>query len=486
MSRADLSCLALLPVLIALASPAHAVATRGYVLSTDYTSGTLGVVDLATRAITRDVAVVSADPMARCYRGLIYVVNRYGYDNVQVIDPSQDYATVRQFSVGNGTNPQDIAFASPSKAYVSRLGSPDLLIVDPSTGQALGVVPLAAWADADGNPEAAHLAVVGDLLFVALGRLANFVAADTGLVVVVDMLADTVYDADPFTPGTQVVKLRGLNPGTEFAVLPGAGPQQESHLYIGCSGRWGAWDGGVDDIVVPAADGPPGAIRSARQAISEQALGGDVLAVVADGRGHPYAIVSDAAGNTSLVSWDAETGSRLATLYAPGGYSLSDAALDGRGDLYVCNSSYTTPGLVVFEAGSDTCLAGPLATGLPPVQVVFDPEGQEAPPASGGAVVALGRPAPNPARDVAHLEITVAEAGPVRVEVFDLAGRRVRSLADERFAAGATSLDWHLVDGAGGRVPAGVYLVRVSTARASATRRLVVLPGTRAGALSAR
>ena len=139
--------------------------------------------------------------MARCYRGLLYVVNRYGYDNIQVIDPAQGYATVRQFSVGNGTNPQDIAFASPTKAYVSRLGSPDLLIVDPSTGASLGVVPLAAWADADGNPEAAHLAVVGDLLFVALERLANFVPADTGLVVVVDMRADTVYDADPAGPG---------------------------------------------------------------------------------------------------------------------------------------------------------------------------------------------------------------------------------------------------------------------------------------------
>ncbi len=473
------SCLLRLFVLfagLALASPARAAATKGYILTTDYTSGTLSVVDLATRAISRDVAVVSSDPVARCYRGLIYVVNRYGYDNVQVIDPAQGYATVRQFSVGNGTNPQDIAFASPSKAYVSRLGSPDLLIVDPSTGATLGAIPLAAWADADGNPEAAHLAVVGDLLFVALGRLANFVPADTGLVVVVDMRADTVYDADPLTPGTQVVRLRGLNPGTDFAVLPGTGPLSDSHLYIGCSGSWGAWDGGVEDIVVPARDGQPAAIRSAGYVITEAAMAGDVLSVIAAGDGHPYAIVSDASGNTSLVSWDPGTGSLLATLYAPGGYSLSDAALDGRGELYVCNSSFAAPGLFVYEAGSDTCLAGPLATGMPPVQILFDQDSSAAPPVGpGGAAVALGRPGPNPARVLARLELTLVGPGRARVEVFDLTGRLVRSLANGPFAAGTTPLEWDLADGSGRRVAAGVYLVRAVAEGATVSRRLVIL-----------
>jgi hypothetical protein len=476
MSRSRLLLLVVLPALLALATQANAAATKGYILTTDYISGSLSVVDLATRVVTCDVAVVSSDPVARCYRGLIYVVNRYGYDNVQVIDPAQGYVTVRQFSVGNGTNPQDIAFASPSKAYVSRLGSPDLLIVDPSTGVTLGAIPLGAWADADGNPEAAHLAVVGDLLFVALGRLTNFVPADTGLVVVVDMRADTVYDADPLTPGTQVVRLRGLNPGTDFAVLPGAEPLSDSHLYIGCSGSWGALDGGVEDIVVPAQDGQPGAIRSAGFAVTEDALGGDVLDVVAGGGGHPYAIVSDVAYNTSLVSWDPGTGRLLATLYAPGEYSLSDAALDGRGELYVCNSSFAAPGLFVYGAGSDTCLAGPLATCLPPVQIVFGQDSVDAPPVGpSGPAVALGRPAPNPARALTRLELTLVEPGVARVEVFDLAGRRVRSLAERPFTAGTTPLDWDLVDGSGRRVAAGVYLVRVVTARATVTRRLVVL-----------
>ena len=469
---------AALAALLALSAPAAAAARRGFVLATDYvSSGTVGVVDPASRAVTPDVAIVSPDPVARWYRGLLYVVNRFGYDNVQVIDPAQGFATVRQFSVGNGANPQDIAFASPTKAYVSLLGSSDLLVVDPSTGATLGGIPLAAWADADGNPEAAHLAAVGDLLFVALGRLTNFVPADTGLVVVVDMRADTVYDADPGTPGTQAVRLAGLNPGTDFArPAPAGGTGEDVHLYIGCTGRWGVLDGGVDDIVVPASGGgTSAAIRSAGFAITEAALGGDVVDVVA-GPAHPYAIVSDAAYNTELVGWDPGSGTVLDTLYAPGGYSLPSAALDDRGELYVCNSSFSAPGLFVFSAAGDTTLAGPLATGLPPIQIVFEQDSLAGPPGDpGGAGLALAPPAPNPARSATHLAVSLAGAGPARVEVLDLAGRRVRALAAGPLPAGITELDWDLRDSGGRRVAAGLYLVRVVAAGATATRRIVVL-----------
>jgi hypothetical protein len=459
------------------AAPIHAAASRGFVLTTDYTTGTLSVVDLTTRAVTADVALVSPDPFARWYDGLLYVVNRLGYDNVQVIDPASGYATVRQFSVGSGTNPQDIAFASPSKAYVSRLGSPDLLVVDPRSGTPTGTISLAAWADADGNPEAAHMTLVGELLFVALERLTNFVPADTGLVVVIDTQADTVYDADPFTPGLQVVRLPGENPGTDFALLPPGAPMADSHLFIGCTGRWGVLDGGIAEIVVPGwAQGMPTAITCPGYAITEAALGGDAADVVAYGAGHSYAVVSDASYNTSLVVWDPDAGTKLGTLYAPGGYCLADVALDDRRELYACNSSFEAPGLHVFAAGDDVRLAGPIGTGLPPVQIVFDQAdglaeaAEEAP-----CAVRLAPPSPNPARASVRFTVSLAVAGSARVEVFDPAGRRVRVLADGSHPAGTASLAWDLRDGVGRRVPPGVYLVRARLAGSSLSRRLVVL-----------
>ncbi|HUK62737.1 MAG TPA: hypothetical protein VLV15_05365, partial [Dongiaceae bacterium] len=117
-----------------LASPAAAAETKAFVVCTDFMTGSLGVADLATRAVTPDAAEIGSDAVARWYDGLLYVVNRYGGDNIQVIDPSAGYATLRQFSVGNGSNPQDITFVSPTKAYVSRYGSAAIAIVNPATG----------------------------------------------------------------------------------------------------------------------------------------------------------------------------------------------------------------------------------------------------------------------------------------------------------------------------------------------------------------
>src|SRR5262245_28281675 len=138
--------------LIVAAAPARAAETRAFVLTTDFQTGSLSVNALGTTTVTKDVAAVYSDAVERWYGGLLYVVNRFGQDNVQVIDPAQGYATVRQFSTGNGTNPQDICFVSPTKAYVTRYEVSDLLIVNPSTGASLGVIPLGAFADADGVP----------------------------------------------------------------------------------------------------------------------------------------------------------------------------------------------------------------------------------------------------------------------------------------------------------------------------------------------
>jgi len=144
-------------VLALLASPAGGAQTRAFVFQTDYSTGSLSVDDLAPRTAHCDVAPVNSDATLRWYGGLLYVVNRYGADNIQVIDPAT-HATLRQFSVGNGSNPHDIAFASPTRAYVTRFESTDLWIVNPVTGAHTGTVSLAAFADADGIPEMDRLA----------------------------------------------------------------------------------------------------------------------------------------------------------------------------------------------------------------------------------------------------------------------------------------------------------------------------------------
>jgi hypothetical protein len=81
--------------------------------------------------------------------------------------------------------------------------------------------------------------------------------------------------------------------------------------------------------------------------------------------------------------------------------------------------------------------------------------------------------APNPARETVELTFALPRDGHATVDVFDLAGRRVVRLADGAFAAGAHRVHWDGTDRSNGRVAAGVYLARVTTAAGSATRRVV-------------
>jgi hypothetical protein len=64
---------------------------------------------------------------------------------------------------------------------------------------------------------------------------------------------------------------------------------------------------------------------------------------------------------------------------------------------------------------------------------------------------------------------------PARLEVFDIAGRRVRLIANRTLPKGATALPWDGRDGAGLAADAGVYFVRLTTPRITRLVRAVVL-----------
>ena len=94
--------------------------------------------------------------------------------------------------------------------------------------------------------------------------------------------------------------------------------------------------------------------------------------------------------------------------------------------------------------------------------------------AAGANVLALAI-APNPAAGVQSIALTLPREGQVQAAVFDAGGRRVRTLADGRFAAGTSALAWEGNDDRGGRAPAGLYFVRVTTPDRTLTRRIVRL-----------
>ena len=75
---------------------------------------------------------------------------------------------------------------------------------------------------------------------------------------------------------------------------------------------------------------------------------------------------------------------------------------------------------------------------------------------------------PNPVRGRATLRFTLDRPGAVRVEVYDLLGRRVAVAADGFRAAGA-----HTAAFDASALPEGVYLVRLQAGALTAVRRVV-------------
>lgn len=82
---------------------------------------------------------------------------------------------------------------------------------------------------------------------------------------------------------------------------------------------------------------------------------------------------------------------------------------------------------------------------------------------------------PNPFNPSTEIRFGVPRGGPVRLVVYDVAGRRVRTLVEGVLAAGEHRAVWRGRDDAGSPVASGIYLYRLTTADDLRTRRMVLL-----------
>jgi flagellar hook assembly protein FlgD len=82
---------------------------------------------------------------------------------------------------------------------------------------------------------------------------------------------------------------------------------------------------------------------------------------------------------------------------------------------------------------------------------------------------------PNPFSTETAVEFALPAAGDVRLRVFDVGGRAVRTLTTGRREAGAHRVTWDARDTAGRRLGSGVYFYRVEAAGEVAVRKVVLL-----------
>lgn len=91
---------------------------------------------------------------------------------------------------------------------------------------------------------------------------------------------------------------------------------------------------------------------------------------------------------------------------------------------------------------------------------------------SGGLNLAVH---PNPFNPQTIISFTLERADMTEIGVYDLAGRRVRELANQEFSTGSHSLTWNGRDSNGQAVPSGTYLIRIQTESGVQARKVMLV-----------
>jgi len=416
---------------------------------------------------TNDLYTIHGDAVARRNQNTIFVINRYLADNVLVLDATSGYGVIDQYSTGLDSNPQDLEVVRPGRAYLTRLEETQLWVVEPLHGSLLATVDLAPFADADGIPEMAQVAAVGDFAFVALQRLdrlqSNLPPAGGSCLVVIDTRTDQPVDAVAGTPAIDPILLPAQNPSGDLWY-----ERNLNRLLVICSGEFPLLDGGLA-VVDPFTRQSEGFVTTEAQ------LGGNLQAARLASSDLGWAIVSNSSFQTLLLRFEVSSGAVLDTVLTSSGFDLSDLEISQQGKVYVSDRNAQNPGIRVYDAFSKAALAGPIGVGLPPFDLVLrdgSPEGPitGTPPARERARLSAW---PNPFNPRVNLELSAASGRP-QLMILDARGRLVTRLRPSEGDSDRLLYHWDGRDRAGKTVASGVYWARPADVGVSALKLILV------------
>jgi hypothetical protein len=120
--------------------------------------------------------------------------------------------------------------------------------------------------------------------------------------------------------------------------------------------------------------------------------------------------------------------------------------------------AFTNPDTANFAIAQQVCVAATNSVDSPHAGLRFAPA------------------TPNPFRFSTTLRWSLPQAGLVRLRVFDVAGRLMRTLKDGWMSPGEHSAVWDQRDNAGRVVSAGLYFIRFETAGASLGQKVILIP----------
>ena len=82
---------------------------------------------------------------------------------------------------------------------------------------------------------------------------------------------------------------------------------------------------------------------------------------------------------------------------------------------------------------------------------------------------------PNPFNPTTKISYDLPEASVVSLSIYDLMGRKIRTLINSEQNAGFKNIQWNATDNLGKSVPAGMYIYTIQAGEFRQTRKMVLL-----------
>ncbi len=336
---------------------------KGYVagllvVTTDYQTGGLCVIDENALTATVWPDVVYSDSTAAADDKYVYVIQRYGSDSIQVRSRFEGLKLVAEYGLEAGSNPHGFASLQNGSAVAVNYSKPYLTILDAQTGKAAAKIDgtIFSRGEPDALPEFDALVQAESFLYVPIQRLDRrngFAPYANGEIAVFNALSldwektkDESGNAIPLT-----VKLRRANP-----FLTRYYPQFDL-IAAACAGRFLYADGAIESF-------KPFKNEYVGEILTEEAAGGDVISFELTSDSGGFAIISDENSNTLLARF--KSGAVIQTILKTDGYKLVDAALSTDGKrLFAADRSYDAPKVRVFDVETSEEIGDGIDCGLP-------------------------------------------------------------------------------------------------------------------------
>jgi len=324
------------------------------IISTDFSSGgRFSMIDTSSLVALPTLSYIHSDAVIRYFNQKIYIVNRLNRDSILILNPLLGYLPLQEFSMGSGSNPQDIAVVNDSKAYVSLYNRTYLAVVDLNTGQIYKNIDLAVYSETsstsssgiDGRPEMAKMIIYENILYLQLQRLdrndiSGFPSPNTdSYILKINIITDEIIGVSKTLYPNPFGKMQKITLGSE------------NFIAVCLPARLGfisQLDGGIGALNIAT-----GEFRTS-PLYSEKDAGGDILDMVIKSDKEGFAYVLDSSFNKSIQRFNPSTGEKTGTLatYTSNLGNISGLALSQTGKLFLGSAEYNNPGITVFETAN--------------------------------------------------------------------------------------------------------------------------------------